>query len=420
MPKFPEIKWFKDKYGEKTLEESGIFSKGFGSTMFRERLIFPIYTLTGACVAIAGRALVSVENRKYINSPETPVFVKGKTLYNFNNALPAIQSSKSCYLVEGYFDAIRMASAGFENTVAMMGTAITKDRVSQLSRHAEEYNLLLDGDKAGLRAMEDSYKVALETDIYPNIILLPQGEDPDSFLAKNGADALKSLEKKDLIEYMIRRKFDGAADINAKFYRLDEVRKMLGQIKNPYRREYYINLASEIFDVNVLTLSADIGTEVPVIRQYGGKNKEISNITERLFLSLLLELPEESADKIIQEVPPEYLKDETARKLYEKVVELLGEDNLIARLAGDETLGGVAALLILESRPADIFAEIYDCKNRIMLTHFENHGRELVLRQLAAGQTERDSLLREFAANAERIKELRTRLKARTSASAQQ
>jgi DNA primase len=410
MPKFPEMERFRDKYRDDVLDASGIFSKGSGS-MFRERLIIPIRSANEACIALSGRALVSVEKGKYINSPETPIFMKRKVLYNFDKAMSHMQKSKSCWLVEGYFDAIRMAAAGIENTVAMMGTAITKERVAQLSRYVEEYNLLLDGDSAGVKAMEDSYKVALEADIYPNIVLLPEGEDPDSFIAKKGVDALKSLEKKDLIEYMIRRRFDGAADANAKFYRLDDVREMLGQIKDPYRREYYIKLTSKIFEVNIHTLTADIGTEVPKIKTHAAKKSAIKNIAERRFLSLLLELPEESADKIIQEIEPEYLEDETARKLYKKIIELVGEDDVIARLGADAAVGEEAALLILEERhSSDIFAEIYDCKNRIILTHLENRNKELIINQTIAADGERAGVLREFASNAEKMKELRAKL----------
>jgi DNA primase len=410
MPKFPEITRFKDKYRDDVLYASGIFSKGTGS-MFRERLIIPIRSANGACIALSGRALVSVEKGKYINSPETPIFIKHKTLYNLDKAMSHIQKSKSCWLVEGYFDAIRMAAAGIENTVAIMGTAISKENIAQISRHVEEYNLLLDGDRAGINAMEKSYAGALKADIYPNIVLLPEGEDPDSFIAKNGADALKDLEKKDLIEYMIRRKFDGAADANTKFYRLDDVRKMLEQIIDPYRREYYINLTSKIFEVNIRTLTADIGTEVPKIKEHKSKKSAVKNITERRFLSLLLELPEESADKIIQEITPEYLEDETARKLYKKIIELAGEDDVIARLGADTDVGEAAALLILEEkRSSDIFAEIYDCKNRIILTHLENRQKELIINQTIAADSERAGVLREFAANTEKMKELKAKL----------
>ncbi|MDR2105240.1 MAG: toprim domain-containing protein, partial [Deferribacteraceae bacterium] len=399
MPKFPEVERFKSKYGEELLEQSGIFFKGKGS-MFRERLIIPIHSVTGSCIALSGRALLDAENRKYINSPETPIFMKRKVLYNFDNAVNAIKKNRSCYIVEGYFDVIRMAAAGFENCVAMMGTAVTRERFSQLSRHAEEFNLLLDGDAAGAAASEHSYEAALEADVYPNIIQLPAGEDPDTFIVKNGGDALRNLEKRDLIEYLIHRKLDEATDINTKYHRLDDVRHMLEKVKDPYRREHYINLTSKIFEVNINTLSADIGSDVPQIRTYSGKKQLINNITEKRFLTLLLELPEESADKITAEVPPEYIEDETARKIYEKFIELASEEDVIPRLAADELLGGAVADLFFskERRSIDIFAEIYDCKNRILLTHYEKRNSQPIN-------------LEEFAQNTEIMKELKAKLK---------
>jgi DNA primase len=399
MPKFPEIEPFEKKYGQKLLEQSKI-------SMFRERLMFPIHSFTGACVALSGRILDSdAVKGKYINSPETPIFKKGNMLYNFYNAMPAIKKSKACYLVEGYFDAIRMVSAGFENTVAVMGTAVTKDQLSQLVKHGvEEYNLLLDGDSAGMKAMQKSYSAALMADIYPNIILLPQNEDPDSFIAKNGAKALINLGKKDLIEYMIRWEFDSAEDENAKFYRLDDVNKILGQIKNPYRLEHYIKLTSDIFGASVSTLTAGVGAALPKTEEFDGKKSGIKNPTEQRFLSLLLQLPEESADKITQEVPVRYFEDKTAARLYTKILEHLGDDNLFTRLleGEDKDLAEAAMFLLMgnEDKTGDIFKEIEDCKNRLLFFYHDNYGRTLTNPN-------------EFRDNYEKIKELRLKLKRR-------
>jgi DNA primase len=413
MPKFPEVPPFEKKYGAKLLEQSGIFTER--GSMFRERLMFPIHSFTGACVAFSGRTLDNTDKRKYINSPDTPIFNKRNILYNFYSAMSAVKKSKACYLVEGYFDVIRMVGAGFENTVAVMGTAVSQEGLSQLAKHgAEEYNLLLDGDSAGTQAMQKSYKVALAADIYPNIILLPQNEDPDSFIAKNGAGALAGLGKKDLIEYMIRWEFDNAEDINAKFHRLDDVRKMLEQIKNPYRREHYIKLTSDIFEVNVRTLTADVGAALPRTEEFDGKRSGIKNPNERRFLSLLLQLPEESADKVTQDIPANCFEDKTAAGLYTKILEHLGDDDLFARLLEDKDLAEAAALLLMENEDSagDIFTELYDCKNRLLIIYYENYGKTLT-KQAALEQSEPGVLLREFGNNYEKIKELRLKLKRR-------
>lgn len=160
---------------------------------FRDRLIFPIHDAKGRTIGFGGRALNADAAAKYLNSPETPLFHKGNQLYNLHRARIASHKSGQLYVVEGYFDVLALHSAGFPETVAPMGTALTEEQLMLLWRMCETPTLCFDGDKAGLRAAYRALDVALphlSTERSLKIVLLPQGQDPDDLFTKGGATAV--------------------------------------------------------------------------------------------------------------------------------------------------------------------------------------------------------------------------------------
>jgi DNA primase len=162
---------------------------------FRERVMFPIHDFRGRVVGFGGRALGDTEP-KYLNSPETPLFHKGWLLYNGASARTAVQKGAQLVVVEGYMDVIAMAAAGFEATVAPLGTALTEDQLSLLWRMSPEPILCFDGDKAGSRAAFRAVDLALPL-LAPGRSLrfaaLPEGQDPDDLIKRAGADAMHEV-----------------------------------------------------------------------------------------------------------------------------------------------------------------------------------------------------------------------------------
>ena len=160
---------------------------------FRERVIFPITDFRGRIVAFGGRALSADVPAKYLNSPETELFHKGTLLYNGANARHAARDAGSVVVVEGYVDVIRMVAAGFANTVAPLGTALTERQLDILWRLADEPILCFDGDKAGLRAAHRAADLALPQ-LRPGkslrFALLPGGQDPDDLIRASGPEAM--------------------------------------------------------------------------------------------------------------------------------------------------------------------------------------------------------------------------------------
>jgi DNA primase len=163
---------------------------------FFNRLMFPITDARGRIIAFGGRGLDADAKPKYINTGETPLFSKGRLLYNFASARPAALQNGTIILAEGYMDVIALAGAGFAHAVAPLGTALTEDQLALLWRAAAEPILAFDGDEAGLRAAQRAARLALPH-LKPGYSLrfafLPPGEDPDSLIRANGPPAMKKV-----------------------------------------------------------------------------------------------------------------------------------------------------------------------------------------------------------------------------------
>ncbi len=153
---------------------------------FHSRVIFPIHSASGRTLGFGGRILTSDKNRpKYVNSPESEIYNKSKTLYGIYFARTAIARTDNCYLVEGYTDVISLHQAGIENVVASSGTSLTADQVRMIQRYTSNITILYDGDPAGIKASFRGIDMVLEQGLNVKIVLFPDNEDPDSFARKN-------------------------------------------------------------------------------------------------------------------------------------------------------------------------------------------------------------------------------------------
>ena len=233
------------------LLEAGLAARrddGQISARFRGRLLFPIHDLRGRVVGFGGRLLVEGEP-KYLNSPETEIFHKGKQLYNLHQAKGPIRKEEAVILVEGYFDVLRLVLAGVEHVVAPLGTALTPDQAALLKRYAPAATLLYDSDRAGLQATFRAGDELLRHSVRVRVATLPPGEDPDTLVKAGGAEALDQVlgDAVDLFERKIQlmeRKgyFEGFE------HRRDAVDRLLPTIRaaaDPITRELYLSLASE-------------------------------------------------------------------------------------------------------------------------------------------------------------------------------
>ncbi|MBU2518639.1 MAG: DNA primase [Proteobacteria bacterium] len=171
---------------------------------FRGRVMFPIAEVSGRVVSFGGRVLGGGEP-KYLNGPETLLFKKSATLYNLERARAFMRKKDRALVVEGYFDVITLAAMGFGETVAPMGTALTPQQVRRLKGQASRLVMVFDGDQAGLRAAHRSLPICLAEGVQPEVLLLPTGEDPDSFARSQGPEGMEEAigQSQSLIEAVL-------------------------------------------------------------------------------------------------------------------------------------------------------------------------------------------------------------------------
>ncbi len=161
---------------------------------FCGRVIFPVHSLSGRVVAFGGRTLRSdKKTAKYLNSPESEIYHKGNTLYGIYHAKKAITQSGRCILVEGYTDVLRMHQSGLENVVASSGTALTVEQIKLIKRFTREVTVIYDGDPAGIKASMRGVDMLLREGLTVRVVLLPEGDDPDSFARKHNATQLQEF-----------------------------------------------------------------------------------------------------------------------------------------------------------------------------------------------------------------------------------
>lgn len=219
--------------------------------LFRHRLIFPIVDPQDRVVAFGGRALDEAEP-KYLNSKETPVFVKGRTLYALSWAREAIRKLDEIVVVEGNMDALTAHQFGITNVVASLGTALTADQVLAMKRLASRAVIVYDADASGQAAMERAMPLFEDADLPVRAAVLPEG-DPDAFLRTTGADAFRALVERALpvFEYqmaVVAARHD-ARTVDGRVRIVDELMPALAAVTNPVRQAEYVRLLTERFDL---------------------------------------------------------------------------------------------------------------------------------------------------------------------------
>ena len=178
--------------------ESGlIIESGKGYDRFTDRIMFPLYDPSGRGVGFSGRIYQTSQNEsKYMNSPESDIFIKGETLYNYHRVIEETRQAGFVIVTEGFMDVIALYKVGIKNAVAIMGTALTKGQIKLLKRLCKTVYLCLDGDQAGKNATIKSIDILLQADFNIKVIDLPDNLDPDEFLNKKGKEELNALLKK--------------------------------------------------------------------------------------------------------------------------------------------------------------------------------------------------------------------------------
>ena len=231
---------------------------------FRGRVMFPIKDVSGRVVAFGGRILetTSGDGPKYINSPETPIYQKGRNLYGLSRAKNPIRRDGEALVVEGYMDAVSIAAVGFENVVAPLGTALTPQQAQLLSRYTKRVLLLYDSDGAGLKATFKAGDVLLESGVHPSVVTFPEGEDPDTYVRAHGPDGLRALLKDsmDVMDRKLQILGDKSyfSSIDRRRLAVDRLLPTLRAVIDPTLRDLYVDRVSKETGVQPGTLLEDM------------------------------------------------------------------------------------------------------------------------------------------------------------------
>jgi len=324
---------------EAILLEVGLLVKRDDGTViprFRGRLLFPIHDLRGRVVAFGGRLLRQGEP-KYLNSPETPIFHKGTSLYHLHLAKNAIRKEGCAIVVEGYFDVLRPAQAGIEHVVAPLGTALTPDQAALLKRFAPTVILLYDSDSAGLKATFRAGDECLRHGLRVKVATMPPGEDPDSLVRTGGAAALEAIlaDAVDLLErkiQLLERKgwFEG---VERRRDALDRLLPTVRAATDPIARDLYLGLVADRVGISRAVLEQELATR-PVapppppaapagpgaprsvdVRPARPERGRVGTRVEAQLLQLMLRDPE-WLERGRTEVPPERFDVPVFREIY--------------------------------------------------------------------------------------------------------
>lgn len=230
---------------------------------FFGRVMFPIHTLSGKVVGFGGRILKNAEKAaKYVNSPESSVYHKSRELYGIYFAKQAIVKANRCFLVEGYTDVLSMHQAGIENVVASSGTALTQGQINLIHRFTENITVLYDGDAAGIKASIRGIDLLLEEGMNVKVVLLPEGDDPDSFAKKHASsEFIAFIEKNetDFIRFKTNLLLEDAANDPIKRATLiGDIVRSIALIPNNIIRSVYVKECSSLMNMDEKVIYAEL------------------------------------------------------------------------------------------------------------------------------------------------------------------
>jgi DNA primase len=250
-------------YSIENMRKVGLTSS-YDNDFFRGRVIFTIQGLAGKPIAFAGRIMqTDPKAPKYINSPETEIYFKSRVLYGLYHARKAIQQKDECILCEGYTDVISLHQAGIENVVASSGTSLTTDQIRLIKRFTPNIKIIYDGDAAGIKAAVRGLDMVLEEDMNVKVVLLPNKEDPDSYVQRIGATAFQEYigkEAKDFILFKAQTLLEEVAGDPIKKAKLvKDIVMSIAKIPDPVKRQLFTRECAALMRVEEAILIGETG-----------------------------------------------------------------------------------------------------------------------------------------------------------------
>jgi len=394
----------KKGYTPEQLEAAGVVvpserdGKAHYYDRFRNRVMFPICDPMGRVIGFSGRIMNKAEKgAKYVNSPETLLFHKSRVLFAFDKARKAIVDARQAVVVEGQIDAIRCHQAGLTNVVASQGTALTESHARLIKRYADEVILVLDADTAGVKAALASSEIFIAAELSVRVVTLPEKEDPDSLIKKNGAEALTTLVKEapPALEFLISC-LGRSEDMGTEAGRMRVVQAVLNLINHcpsAARRDPMIHRAADLLHISPTALSQDLRRSQRKQRPAPRRSEEqlpapvpqkIYPRQETSLLELLVHHYPDVQPLVHDFLPASYLTDPICRDLLELLMVDLPETLTEAFNEFDEeTQKVISRIQVEESRTIDAETKPIELAQRYILLFWK---RQLEREQAALVQ----------------------------------
>ncbi|MCI8461145.1 MAG: DNA primase [Bacilli bacterium] len=250
------------EYDLVTLNRIGLSSDNHD--IYNDRIMFPLYDVSGKVVGFSGRIYKDSGQNKYLNTKETDIFKKGELLYHYHIAKEECRIKKSVIVMEGFMDVIRASSIGIKNTIALMGTALTKEQINLIKRLSNNIILCLDGDDPGQHATLNIGNMLFDLGIEVKVVKLPNPDDPDSFILKNGKDRFiglidSAINFSDYKMQSLRENVDFRSDEEKANY-INRVVEETSKLDDPIRREVVLKRLAKEFDIGYNTLEMRINS----------------------------------------------------------------------------------------------------------------------------------------------------------------
>ncbi len=270
-------------YHRQLMIKSGFFTTNH-QDRFQGRIVFPIRNITGKTIGFVGRSIDDQEP-KYLNSAESPLFQKSKILYNFDQARSEIRKKSEVILTEGSADVMALAQAGFENTVASLGTSFTDTHASILRRYVDTVILCFDGDNAGQQATFKTLKILKKVGCFVKIAMLPTNYDPDQYIKEYGADSFDkhiiqtaSTEMSFLMKYY-KNDFDLRQEGELLRY-VDKIISEIALLASPIDRDFYIRELAEQFSLSHDALTEELSRKMQFVKKNDDNKSNFGNTNE--------------------------------------------------------------------------------------------------------------------------------------------
>lgn len=310
-------------YKKEYLEKTGLviaYENGNVNDRFRGRVIFPVHSLSGKVVAFGGRVLKKDEKTaKYVNSPESPIYHKSNELYGIYFAKQAIVKADRCYLVEGYTDVISMHQSGVENVVASSGTALTHGQIRLIHRFTNNITVLYDGDAAGIKAAIRGIDLLLDEGMNVKVVLLPDGEDPDSFARSHSATEFTEFIRQhetDFIRFKTKLLLaDAGNDPVKRAALIGDIIRTIAIVPDDITRTIYIRECSAMMEIDEQVVLNQVNKQ----RLSKNEQKPSVSVTNRSTTEILppdysisepsgqmQEVPVATAEPVSDQLPPDF------------------------------------------------------------------------------------------------------------------